>query len=544
MNFKVAFRLAHVLSLSSVRARRTRGGEPSGLAQRPIANLYASAVALPAAAVLSYLLGPGLLGDRLLVKTTSVQLLIMIPFLALSLSLLYSLLFEFSESSQAASTDLLNWLPVAPADYVLGSAICTSYFISPMVSLAVGVSLGLALCTGAAMAWVVSTMLALVGIVIGTSISEIARALLNRASATLYRRAGRSALAARMILGVIMIVALAAIFNINFFVRLLEWFVGRAIDAWFVPILWPSMAVAASLQANLDQALAYFALSLSLTLLVFGLAVLTRAVYWVPVTIAPRLGALGTRKAGRSLLRRLGFAPAEAALIRKDLRSLTRRREMMMWIAIPAVLFMMPLLNLGADLPGYASGSLASRLASLAPMGVGALFLGFYLSLVSFGQEGEAFINIIGSPLEPRQVARAKLAASFLPASIVLAIVLVVVSVAVRPRWEIILAISGVALTTLIESTLIGSAFGARYPDFTEVPRARFIRRSGAYLGMFTAAAVAAATALPLSLHISSGSLSLAFATSLSLLASGVISFGAYEAMSSGVTRLCAQVDL
>jgi len=509
MNFKIAFHLASVLCLSSVRVRRARGGKPSGLAKKPIANLYASAIALPAAAVLSYLVGPGMMGDSLLVKTMSVQLLIVIPFLALSLSLLYSLLFEFSESSQAASTDLLNWLPVAPAEYVLASAICTSYFISPMVSLLVGVSLGLALCTGSAMAWAVSTGLALVGIVIGISISEIARALLNRASATLYKRAGRSALAARLILGVIMIVALAAIFNVNFFVRLVEWFVGRVIDAWFAPILWPSMAVAASLQANLDQALAYFALSLLLGLLVLGLAVLARKVCWVPVTIAPKLGALTTQKTRRSLLRRLGFDRVEAALIRKDLRSLTRRREMMVWIAIPAVLFIMPLLNLGAGLPGYASGSLASRLASLAPMGLGALFLGFYLSLVSYGQEGEAFINIIGSPLEPRQIARAKLAASFLPASMALAIVLVVVCVAVRPSWEVMLAISIVALFTLIDSSLIGSAFGARYPDFTEVPRARFVMRAGAYLGMFTAAAAAAATALPLYIHISSGSMSL-----------------------------------
>jgi len=488
-----------------------------------MANTYASFVALPLGAVVAFIAGPGLLGGTAMVEMMGTQLLIVVPSVATFLSLIYSVMFEFSESSQAASTDMLNWLPVTPVEYVLGSTLCTSYFISPMVSLVIGVSLGLALHAGMELALVVSVVLALVGVLLGTSVSEIARALLNRVSGTLYKRAGAVTMAARLFIGVIMIAALALVFNVNFFFRILQWFAGGIARVWFVPMLWPSMAVVTSLQGSLNQALTYSVLSLSFATLCFGLAVATRGRHWVPAPVGARLGASKAHGVGTSLLVRLGFDSAEAALVRKDLRSLTRRREMMIWIAIPVMLFLMTLVSPPASIPG--ATSIVTRLASFAPMGLGVLFLGFYLALVGFGQEGDAFINILGAPLQPRQVARAKLTVSVLPASAFLAIALVIMGATVKPRWETMLAMSMVAVPSLLEAALIGLAFGARYADFTEVPRARFIRREGAYLGLFAALAAVAATVLPLYLHnyVYAGHVGLIGATALALIIAAII---------------------
>ena len=117
MRFKIALDLGTILSLSSIRSRRSRGGTPKGLVKRPSTNIYASIVAFPLATVMAYALGPLILGS--LVEAMSSQLLIFLPSLAAFLSLMYSLMFEFNQSTKAATTDLLNWLPVSPAEYVV-----------------------------------------------------------------------------------------------------------------------------------------------------------------------------------------------------------------------------------------------------------------------------------------------------------------------------------------------------------------------------------------------------------------------------------------
>jgi hypothetical protein len=541
MRIKIALRLAVVFSLSSVRSSRTRGRRPRGLSKRPTANLYGSAVVLPTAAILTYLAGPVLLGDGALVEELSDRFLVSIPSLATFLSLMYSLMFEFNQSSRVASMDLLNWLPVTPTEYVAGSALCTSYFISPMLALLLGASLGLSLLTGTMAAWALCAILAIIGVVLGISISEIARAFLSRASAGLDSRAGGLATATRLLIGVGMIAFLATMFNVNLFLRILGWFVGSVTDAWFVPMLWPSMTVIAGLQDNLAQAAGYLALSLSFALLLFRLAVLARGRYWAPAPATAKRGGLQSANAGRSPLRLLGFDSAEAALIRKDLWSLVRRREMTVWLAIPAMFFVMSLVNWATGLSEGAAGSL-SELGSLMPMGLGVLFLSFYVSLVSFGQEGEAFTHLLVTPLQKHQIARAKLAASMIPASLVLPMVLVIVGLTARPGWAFMVAISILAVSTLLEASLVGLALGTRYPDFTEIPRARFIERKGAYIGMFVTASAAGITMLPALLaHLAPTVLGLAAATIIGLAIAVAIGLLGYRSVLSGIENLWAR---
>jgi hypothetical protein len=508
------------------------------MARKPVANIYASAVALPAAAALAYLLGPGSIGEAATVELMSRQLLIFVPSVATFLSLVYSLMFEFNQASHAASTDLLNWLPVTPSEYVAGSALSTSYFISPVVAVLVGVSLGLALYIGDLGAWALGTMLAAAGVFLGISISEIVRAFMNRASAGLHRRAGTMAMALRFLFGVAMIAVVATLFNVNVFLRILGWFVGGVSLIWFVPLVWPSMAVIAAMAGSLTEAGIYTLLSLFFSLLLFGLATITRGRCWAPVPVATRLGPSKPSRRGLPMLGLLGFDPAEAAIVRKDLRSLVRRREMAVWVAIPVVFFLMSIINSGVATE--ADGDVLSELGTLFSLGLGVLFLGFYTSLVGFGQEGEAFLHLLVMPLGNEQIARAKIAASMIPASLVLGAVLVVAVLAIRPGWEIMLPLGILALPTLLEASLIGMSLGSRYPDFTEIPRARFIDRRGAYVGILLTGAAASGTVAPsLALpYFLPGILGLAAGVGTGLaIAAGVCILG-YRAALSGITSL------
>ena len=498
----------------------------------------ASAVALPAAAALAYLLGPGLIEDGGTLELLSRQLLIFIPSIVTFLSLVYSLMFEFNQSSHAASTDLLNWLPLTPSEYVAGSALCTSYFISPIIAILVGISLGLALWIGTLGAWAISAMLAATGVLLGISISEIIRAFINRASAGLYRRAGATAVAVRFLVGVTMIAVVATLFNMTVFLRILNWFVGGFAAVWFVPLVWPSMAVITAMQESLTQAAGYALLALSFAILLFGMAAMTRKRYWAPVPVATRLGPSKPSRPGRSVLGLLGLDSAEAAIVRKDLRSLVRRREMAVWVAIPAVFFLMSIINSGTS--SDVDEEILAELGSLLPLGLGVLFLGFYTSLVGFGQEGEAFIHLLVIPLEGDQIARAKIVASMIPASLVLAGVLIVAVLAIRPGWEIMLAIAILALPTLLEASLIGVWLGSRYADFTEIPRARFIDRRGAYIGILLTGGVAGATVFPALLlpSLLPGILGLTVGIGLSLAIAAAICLLGYRAGLSGVASL------
>jgi hypothetical protein len=274
----------------------------------------------------------------------------------------------------------------------------------------------------------------------------------------------------------------------------------------------------------------------------FGLAVLARRRYWAPVPVTAKPGPVTPFKTSGSPLRVPGLDSAEGALVRKDLRSLVRRREMMIWIAIPTVFFLMSIVNWATGMDEGAAGPV-SGLGSLLPMGLGVLLLPFYMSLVSFGQEGEAFVHLLAMPLRKHQIARAKLVASMIPACLVLPLVVVIIGLITRPGWGLLVAISILAVPTLLEASLIGLALGARFADFTEVPRARFVERKGAYIGMFVTAGAGGATISPVLLHsyLFPAIPGLALATSMGLIIATAICLLCYTTVMSGIGHLCGR---
>ena len=70
-----------------------------------------------------------------------------------------------------------------------------------------------------------------------------------------------------------------------------------------------------------------------------------RQKYWVPAPFSINLKPSKPYTPKRGLLGSLGFTSAEAALIRKDLRGLTRRKEMIVWIAVPLALSLISLFS-------------------------------------------------------------------------------------------------------------------------------------------------------------------------------------------------------
>jgi len=540
LNLNISLKIAKILALSSVRARKTQGKNPKGFARSPMRNLVASGVVLPVAALFTFLVLTKGGSPQEGVRLTLSQFLVFLPSFTALLMILNSLMFEFAQSTYAASTDVISWLPVATTDYVLGSSISTLYFASPIFAIIYGATLGAALATGMLTAWLFAFALSVFGAFTGGFAMEILRALMNRASADLYRRNGTGAMAVRLLVTVLLVGAFSLTFNYDILLKIVGWFAISVNEAWFVPPLWPSMAIMSLLQANINSTATYTALSISLTLAFFWAGVKARSKYWVPVPVTVKMAPMRSYEPRRGLLGFIGLKQAETAIARKDFRALIRRREMVTILAVPALMGLMSFVSFNVKNLWDPSVSTFGKLTFFMQPGMGLAILAFYVGLVGFGQEGSAFINLKKAPLDARSVIKAKMVTALSPSLAILAGLLVVVGLVIQPSWEVMALVSVVGFVTLLEASLIGIVFGTKYPDFTEIPRARFITQQGAFLGMAFMGVAIVATIAPVFVNqfILRAALGLPVATCLTLVIAGAISYICYRSASASAEKL------
>jgi len=540
VNLNISLKIAKILALSSVRARRTQGRNPKGFYKSPIRNLVASGIVLPAITLFTYLaLTRGNFTQDGISLALS-QFLIFLPSFSALLMILNSLMFEFFQSTYAASTAVISWLPVAPTDYVLGSSISTLYFASPMFAIIYGATLGAALAAGMLAAWLFSCVLSIFGAFTGGFAMEILRALLNRASADLYKRNGTGTMVVRLLLTVLIIGAFSLTFNYNILLKIVGWFAVSVNNAWFLPPLWPSMAIISLLQTNINSTAMYTTLSFALTLAFFWAGAKARGRYWVPVPVTVKMAPMKTYEPRRGVLGLIGLKPAEMAIVRKDFRALIRRREMVTILAVPFIMGLMSFVSFNVKNLWDPSVSTFGKLTFFMQPGMGLTILAFYVGLVSFGQEGNAFINLKKAPLDARSVIRAKMVTALSPSLAILAGLLAIVGLVIRPSWEVMASVSVIGFVTLLEASLLGIVFGTRYPDFTEIPRARFIAKQGAFLGMMTMMVAVMVTITPFLVNqfVLRAVLGLPVATCLTLAMAGAISFLCYRSASASAEKL------
>lgn len=186
-------------------------------------------------------------------------------------------------------------------------------------------------------------------------------------------------------------------------------------------------------------------------------------------------------------------------MIRKDFRGLTRRKEMLGWVAIPIAIGIISIIT---TYSAWAAATTTSeKLAFFAGPLIGIVMLAFYLALTGIGQEGSTFINLLIAPLKEKEIVKAKLATALFPATGALTVLLVVAQLLIHPRLEVMIAITVVSFVVVFEAALIGLTTGSRFADFKVMPRARFVTRQGVYFGLLLLIGSMGATLLPLFLY-------------------------------------------
>ena len=537
LNFKLILHFAKILALSSVRAKTTKGSVPKGFAKSPKVNLIVGLAAFPIVAFLVIKFAGVFLQD-LGASVFMLQVSILLPSLMTLAAIMYGLLFEFSQSSAVGSSDVINWLPIHAVDFVLASVLSMIYFLAPLLGIIFGATFGLSLSANMLDVGLFSLLVSTLGLFLGAFILEMIRAITNRVSSTVYKRSGRTAIAVRMIVFIILFVVFMLISNVNFLFSILEQFMGGIESAWFIPLLWPSLTIMSYLATETLQLILYASLSIGFTALLLWISVKLREKYWAPTPFAIKLASSKPYTPKQGFLGSLGFTAAEAALLKKDFRGLTRRKEMLVWIAVPVGISIISLFSTPSSLA--TAVTTFDRLAIFWGPLMGVFMFAFYLALTGIGQEGGAFLNLLIIPLKEKEVAKAKLSTALVPSVCAMIVVTALIQVIAQPRLEALIAIAVALFVVLFECSFVGLAVGSRFPDFTEVPRARFIDQKGVWFGMIIIAVCVGVTLLPLLLYAFPilGFFPLLVAPVLSAIAGVLICYAGYHATLNSLKKL------
>lgn len=428
------------------------------------------------------------------------SLLITLPTIVLIYSLVLTTMQQIQRSGTRFSTQAPYWLPITWEEHTLASVLAdllgiplaTIAFIAPAIIV-------FSFFTGQVAPAVSSVLAILAAAFTASSITEILRILQVRSVGAVYKSTGRAAVWVRFIgsllFFVVFYVAYFYVFSGTGGISFVQTVASAQNAVWFIPFVWLALTLSSFWSGLLLQGLAFLALSFLFIIAVFYLATLLNrryGLYEPPAITVSR----GTYSPGTGFLGRLGFSTAEAALIRKDLKAFTRRRELMMIFIIPIVVIIAPLMqSLGAmETPVTSEASpFLFALVFVFPATIMSILIGGFM----IGEEGQAVWRIYSSPISPKSLVRSKYFFIIFFSILVLAITGTIGSLIFHPSTRAILVASFESLFLVFTLGAISLSNGIKGADFTEAPRARMIRTSWNFINLIACFLAAIALMIP-----------------------------------------------
>jgi hypothetical protein len=445
-------------------------------------------------------------------KDAALSIFLSLPTLVLIYSVVFTLFQQIQRSGVRASSQVPYWLPVTWQEHTLAS-ILASLMGLPLASV---VLIATAIITfspfgGLVFPAVATSVAVFAAAFMASATTEVFRILQVRFIGAVYKSTGRAAVWVRFAGSIVFFIVFYILYFYVFYGSGIVTFIQNVASvqtvAWFVPFVWPGLALFYSfMSSELLIGLAFMTVSI---LFIAGLFLLATSLnrrfgLYEPPAITVSHGVYAP-KAG--LLGRLGFASPEAALIRKDLKAFTRRRELMTIFIFPIIIIIVPFFqtfgSTGASTPFQLSIFLAAYTFVL-PAAAMAIALGNFM----IGEEGQAVWIIFASPISARSLVKSKFFFIALFSFIVLVITGAVGSILyhLTLRAAIIAFFEGVFLIFAIGAISLSN--GIEGADFTETPRPRMIRQRTAYLNIGECALAGLAILTPFFPYVASSTLS------------------------------------
>lgn len=423
-----------------------------------------------------------------------------LPTLVLIYSLVFTLMSQIQRAGLKISIQPPYWMPITWEEHTLASTLANLLGFSLASFILIGSAVAVAsvfleivpLAVFAIFALLASAFLA-------STTTEIFRVLQVRLTGAVYKSSGKAAVWVRFIGSLIFFVAFYIIwfaFTSGASVTLIGTIVGAQNAVWFIPYLWLGTALAAFAEGLVAYTVIFSLASLLFILILFYVTVRLNSKFglYEPPAITVSRGAY-VPKVG--LLGKLGFSSLEAAVIKKDFKAFTRRRELMYIFIMPIVFILMPLMQYLGILGGSPTTEASTFLFAWILLMPGAL-MAVMLGNMIIGQEGGSVWYLYSSPITAQALVKCKYMFIIIFSCIVTVACSVLGVLVSRPPLDL-------AIASFIESLLLIFALGAvsldagiRGADFVEIPRPKMIRPLTALINMIVCLVLALVILSPL----------------------------------------------
>ena len=420
-----------------------------------------------------------------LIQEGTVNLFFALPTLVLIYSLVFTMMQQIRLSGVKTTSQVPYWLPVTWQEHTIASVLA-SLMGFPLASIVFVISIitVFSVFIGQIPIALLTSLAVFAAAFMASATTEILRILQVRFIGAVYKSSGRAAVWVRFAGSLLFFI----VFYIGYFyvtsggaLTVIQIVASAQTAAWFLPFVWLGISLYNFTVTNILLGFVFMGLSILFIAGLFFLATLLNkrfGLYEPPaITIsrgiyAPKIGFLG----------KLGFSRAEAALLRKDLRAFTRRRELMTIFIVPIVVILVPLMqSFGQSeaMPTQVSAILLA-ITFLFPASVMAMSLGSLM----IGEEGQSIWRIFASPISAKNLVKSKYFFIIFFSLIVLTATGIFGFIIYQPSLRATIVACFEAFFLVLTIGTISLSNGISGADFIETPRPRMIRVSWSFINL------------------------------------------------------------
>ncbi|MCX8151257.1 MAG: hypothetical protein N3D85_07135 [Candidatus Bathyarchaeota archaeon] len=458
--------------------------------------------------LLGYFFNNAMVSDSTLQKLVAQgfrSLLFSLSTLVLIFSLVFTMLMQIQRSGIKLARQVLYWLPVTWQEHTLAAILAEMLGFPILAVLFIGAAvLPFSFFVGQTVVAVGSVLAMLGAAFTASATTEILRILQVRFVGAVYKSTGRGAVWVRFAGSIMFFIFFYVIYfyitsgaNALYFVEAVS---SAQSTMWLVPYVWFGVTLFFLTLGWTVQGIVFLALSvLFMTGLFFLATELNRrfGLYEPPViTISrgvyiPKTGVLG----------KFGFSTAEAALIHKDFKAFTRRRELMGTFIAPIIFLLIPIMSTFNTTQSPSTQTemplFMFAFTTAFPAAIMAMSMGNFMT----GEEGQNVWRIYASPISAKNFVKSKYVFLLALSLLVLPITGAVSLLIYQPSFNVAVTVILEAVLLVVPIGLLSLANGIKGADFTEVPRPRMIRSEWSLINMIACSCAGLAVLAPLLPH-------------------------------------------